>query len=704
MRIPLDYYRILCVPAKATTAQITQAYRDRLSQMPRREHGALAIEARNRIIEQAFDVLSQTESRAVYDHELSGNLFRSLVPSRPKLPFPDHAVSGPPEIDPHQPTIAIEERDFLGGLLLLLDLGEYELILKLASPYLRGKGKQVKGGSLGDPDLVNPELRLCLALAHWELSREQWLQQHYELAATSGQAGQTLLADADLFPELREEIQAELNRLRPYQILELLSLTDGETAERKRGLAMLQDMLDARGGIDGQGDDKSGLGIDDFLRFIQQLRSYLTVQEQLDLFVAESKRPSAAATYLAVYGLLGAGFSWRQPQLVLQAQELLERLGQRQDVYLEQSICALLLGQPDEANQLLEQSQEQEAIAYIREQSQGAANLLPGLCLYSETWLKTEVFSHFRDLRQRRDDTAVSLKAYFADLEVQQYLEGLPIAPPPEPETAPTQPQAAIAATVAPDVNSAPLPSRPEKVTSFEALVSESAPTMVPDVSPGVMTPPSPPEPEPVIETAETGPSHRSFSVPFLAIAVALGAVVALVGLVQLITRSPSQETASNGPTVTTPAPEPETPVEPPEAPIIENENPTPILDEAIATEVIENWFTSKSQAFGPDHDLTALENILTNPSLAEWRSRAQQVRDAGHYRTYEHSLTVESFNFDPSQPDVATVEAQVQEKANHYRGNGALDASQSYDSSLQIRYSLVRLDDRWLIRSSQTL
>jgi len=60
-------------------------------------------------------------------------------------------------------------------------------------------------------------------------------------------------------------------------------------------------MLSERGGIDGTEDDQSGLSLDDFLRFIQQPRSYLTAAEQQSLFEAESQRPSAVATYLAVY-------------------------------------------------------------------------------------------------------------------------------------------------------------------------------------------------------------------------------------------------------------------------------------------------------------------------------------------------------------------------------------------------------------------
>ncbi|MBV5261538.1 DUF4101 domain-containing protein [Synechococcus moorigangaii CMS01] len=700
MRIPLDYYRILCVPAKATTAQITQAYRDRLSQLPRREHSTLAIEARNRVIEQAFEVLSQTETRAVYDHELSGNLFRSLVPSRPKLPFPGESGAQGADITTHQPTIALEDRDFLGSLLLLLDLGEYELVLKLAAPYLGLKEKRVQDGQLGDAATAHQELRLCLALAHWELSREQWLQHRYETAATSGQQGQDFLKQADLFPALQQEIQRDLDRLRPYQILELLALEDTAAPERQRGLIFLQEMLDARGGIDGQGDDHSGLGIDDFLRFIQQLRSYLTVQEQLDLFVAESKRPSAAATYLAVYALLGAGFSRRQPQLVLQAQELLQRLGQRQDVYLEQSICALLLGQPIEANQLLEQSQEQEAIAYIQEQSAGAPDLLPGLCVYGEEWLKTEVFSHFRDLRQRRDDASVSLRAYFADPDVQAYLDDLLAAEPPEPE-GPTETLLEPPQDVATPVPS----SHPEKVTSFAALMTEPAPTVP-------ITPPAPtstPVPSATIAPdsvpAQSAKSFQGLGRPLMAIAAIAGGILLIVGSMRLISGSPfSPEplavTLNGEPPLDIPRLEPEPAAEtnaPPEA-------SAPTFNQAIATDVIQTWLDSKARAFGQNHDLAALETILAEPFLSRWRSSAQTVRTAGTYRTYDHRLTVETVNFNPDQPNVATVEAQVQEKANYYRANGERDASQSYDSDLRVRYGLVRQGDRWLIQSSQTL
>lgn len=57
MRIPLDYYRILSVPIKATAPQLEQAYEDRLLQQPRREYNEQAILARQELIQRAYKIL-----------------------------------------------------------------------------------------------------------------------------------------------------------------------------------------------------------------------------------------------------------------------------------------------------------------------------------------------------------------------------------------------------------------------------------------------------------------------------------------------------------------------------------------------------------------------------------------------------------------------------------------------------------------------
>ncbi|NEP09986.1 MAG: DUF4101 domain-containing protein [Symploca sp. SIO2C1] len=422
MRIPLDYYRILGLPIQATAEQISQAYRDRTLQLPRREYSEVAIASRKQLLDEAYEILSESEQRSAYDNNFLTKTYDQEPDQALGAKRSSQGVVTNSNTDSHTPSIEIKDEQFVGVLLILQELGEYELVLKLGQPYLSGSDSiGLDKGRLGDPQLVRADIILTLALGCLELGREQWQQGHYENAATSLETGQELLLTEGLFPSVRGEIQVDLYKLRPYRILELLALPDENISERRNGLGLLQDILQERGGIDGNGDDQSGLGIDDFLRFMQQLRGYLSAAEQQTLFETEARRPSAVATYLAVYALLARGFAQRQPGLIARGKQLLMRLSKRQDVHLEQAVCALLLGQTEEASRALELSQEYEPLAFIREHSQGAPDLLPGLCLYGERWLQNSVFNHFRDLA----DQKASLKEYFADEQVQAYLENL---------------------------------------------------------------------------------------------------------------------------------------------------------------------------------------------------------------------------------------------------------------------------------------
>ena len=429
MRIPLDYYRILGLPLAASEEQLRQAYSDRMVGLPRREYSQAAIDSRKQLIEEAYVVLSNPKERKAYDRLYLSHAY-----------YPDSAVDGKVAVeeriedgvggkDPQSLNIEIAEDELVGALLILQELGEYELVLKLGSPYITNSSvSQALDRQLTqqtprfDPD-ERPDIILTVALACLELGREEWQQGNHENAADSLETGKQLLLRENMFPNIRAEIQSDLDRLSPYRILELLALPLEQKAERHKGLRLLEEVLEKRRGIDGDGEDLSGLNIDDFLRFIQQLRHYLTAAEQQKIFEAESRRPSAVATYLAVYALIARGFAQRQPALIRQAKKMLMSLGKRQDVHLEQSLCALLLGQTEEAIYALELSQEYEALAFIRENSQNSPDLLPGLCLYSERWLQNEVYAHFRDLVTQQ----VSLKDYFADSQVQAYLEALPV-------------------------------------------------------------------------------------------------------------------------------------------------------------------------------------------------------------------------------------------------------------------------------------
>ncbi|PZV13753.1 MAG: molecular chaperone DnaJ [Leptolyngbya sp.] len=425
MRIPLDYYRILGLPIQATNDQLRQAHRDRTLQLPRREYSDAAITVRKQLIDQAYAVLSDAEHRQRYDTSFLAKTYE-FSPETDLLsahaPSAYAGTTDTAEIDPHAPSIEIELPQFIGALLVLQELGEYELVLKLGRPFLTGGTASLKDGRYGEPAIVFSDIVLTVASACLELGREQWQQTQYENASEALETGQQLLLREGLFANVRGEIQSDLYRLRPYRVLELLAASEEMVDARSKGIGLLQAMLQDRGGIDGTNDDQSGLNVDDFLRFIQQIRAYLTAEEQQYLFEREANRPSAVATYLAVYALLARGFADHYPELVQRARQYLTRLSDRQDVNLEKAVCSLLLGQTEEASQALELSQEQDSIAFIRQHSQESPDLLPGLCLYTERWFQDEVFPHFRDLAQCQ----AVLKEYFADPHVQSYLEQLP--------------------------------------------------------------------------------------------------------------------------------------------------------------------------------------------------------------------------------------------------------------------------------------
>jgi hypothetical protein len=708
VRIPLDYYRILGLPIQATSEQLRQAHRDRTLQLPRREYSEAAISARKKLLDQAYAALSDPTQRQQYDASFLAKTYDlPLASSNEEAPGFRGADSVPLSengtlIDPHTPSIEIDEDQFIGALLILQELGEYELVLKLGRPFLTGGSASLRDGHYGDPNIVFSDIVLTVALACLELGREQWQQGQYENAAEALETGRQLLLREGLFVGVRGEIQSDLYRLRPYRILELLAASEDQVEERQRGMDLLKEMLNERQGIDGTESDQSGLNVDDFLRFIQQIRSYLTAEEQQLLFEQEANRPSAVATYLAVYAILARGFATRQPELVYRAKQYLSRLS-GQDVHLEQAVCSLLLGQTEQASQMLEQSQEQDSIAFIRHHSQDSPDLLPGLCIYTERWLQDEVFPHFRDLSQCR----VSLKDYFADLQVQAFLETLPD----ESEVGARDPQfSSVAGIRHPDAMAGTFVEQEDRMTNHQrpigaaheansqwgqgsdrdSLVAAARARIASRTSENVVraenrfvggvttaervtqdnvelqeTPP--PRSEQRVRTKGSRPGegggerpesrpvqHRpggdrparprppGGKPPWLMPALAILGVV-LLGLILSSLVRGLQQSAKKA------AQDAEKPLVQLDKPLLESPqlaaNPVTAatLDKESAKQILDSWLSTKAKAMGPNHEVALLDQILLDPKLAEWKSAAEEAKRDNWYRTYKHDIKIDS-------------------------------------------------------------
>jgi curved DNA-binding protein CbpA len=766
VRIPLDYYRILGLPIQATAEQLQQAHRDRTQQLPRREFSEAAIASRRQLLDAAYAVLSDPQARQEYDVRFLAKSYELLDVGRGIEPdseaaghersYGQAATDQDLSVDPHTPNIEIPEAQFIGALVVLFELGEYELVLRLGRPYLSGGNLSLKAGDFGDPEIVSADIVLTVALACLELGREQWQQGQYENAAESLETGQQLLLREGIFASLRGEMRSDLYKLRPYRILELLAMPGNREDVRRQGLSLLEDMLHDRGGIDGSADDHSGLGVDDFLRFIQQLRSYLTATEQQTLFEAEAQRPSAVASYLAVYALLARGFAERQPALIRRAKLVLLRLGTKQDVHLEQAVCALLLGQTDEASRALGLSQEFDSLSFIREHSQGSPDLLPGLCLYSERWLQNEVFPHFRDLSRKQP----SLKEYFADEDVQAYLEELP-----------NEPEMSGAWSRSPSASARPL-SRREPDVSYSprgdtatvavsgyanngaAISPESnvtSPvganngyrdntTLRPELDDDRSTPATR-----VVQPDNLSRRSRAPRLDRLLFLAALGFLGLLLlgflgskllgGRSQTATASPTAKAVSGFSQITQQG-QPVT-------------STSVSLTKEEAKSVVESWLAAKAAAMGETHDLNQLDQVLAEPILSQWKGDAEQVKAANTYLKYEHSnLEITSVEIDGASTDSsttsptdsastasptdsspsnsptddtasptdasssaeavdeasrATVEATITEKIQPY-SNGKPDNVSASPENLRVRYSLTRQGDQWRIESIQAI
>jgi ARC6-like, IMS domain/DnaJ domain len=457
VRIPLDYYQILGVP-ESNLSELEQAYQDRLLQLPRQEYSDAAIESRKQLITMAYQVLSDPQQRAEYE---ATQLSPALAEASEESPLYCRR-----ELD-----IATEH--FLGGLLILFEQGEYEEINTICMPYLGNNGRNSNSGSLHPHplmslstsgnlrgDLVNnidpailaklkhtatgahiiplkPDIILAMVSSFYELGEREWGDRRYEAAVIHYETAKKILVQEDIFPQIQGQIDLKLDRLRPYRISCLVALPLDRLEHRGQGIQFLEELLESACTNELKCQERFGLNSERTIEFIYQTLPHLTAAEQRNLFsqIARDAQQlgskalngmQLACTYLHVHALIVQGFAYRNPQLIYTAQQILQyRLSQRWDVTILQAICALLLGQTEEADRILKTATESAALLVIRQQSNGLTNLTRGLCFYVESWFKDEAFPYFRDLVSNGNP---SLEAYFSDRDVQDFADRVPAA------------------------------------------------------------------------------------------------------------------------------------------------------------------------------------------------------------------------------------------------------------------------------------
>jgi curved DNA-binding protein CbpA len=333
--------------------------------------------------------------------------------------------------------------------------------------------------STGNVIPLKPDIVLTMVFSLLEMGEQEWKQADYEVAGSHLDAARKILVQEDLFPHIQGQIERRLGRLRPYRISYLVALPLDRHEQRLQGIQFLEELLETACKSELECQERFGLNGERTIQFIHETLPHLTAGEQSNLFshlaretneldfsttdaeargegmadpgqtdpsdlsaqerirqqgkqnIANKQADSLnvmqlACTYLHIYALIAQGFAYRNPRLIYRSQQILRhRLSFRHNVTLEKSVCALLLGQTEEADRLLGEIAESPALIPIRQQSQGLPTLIRGLCWHTESWLEGEVFPCFRDLETGNP----SLEAYFDNSDVRDFLENLPVDP-----------------------------------------------------------------------------------------------------------------------------------------------------------------------------------------------------------------------------------------------------------------------------------
>nr|WP_272128852.1 ARC6/PARC6 family protein [Synechococcus sp. AH-551-E11] len=163
----------------------------------------------------------------------------------------------------------------------------------------------------------------------------------------------------------------------------------------------------------------AGMDQGSFELFFQQIRRFLTVQEQVDLYGRWERFGSSDASFLSVMALAAAGFSQRKPERIQDARGKLQALvlvGLDLNPLL--GCMDLLLGDVDRALEHVHASPDADLQEWL---ANHPSDDLAALFDYCRSWLGRDVLPGYRDV----DAQVVDLEAWFADRDVQAYVERL---------------------------------------------------------------------------------------------------------------------------------------------------------------------------------------------------------------------------------------------------------------------------------------
>ncbi|KAH1204239.1 hypothetical protein AAZX31_17G241800 [Glycine max] len=700
--IPLDLYRVLGAELHFLGDGIRRAYEAKFSKPPQYAFSNDALISRRQILQAACETLADPASRREYNQGL---------------------------VDDHEDAAILTQIPFdkvPGALCVLQEAGETELVLEIGQGLLRERL----------PKTFKQDVVLAMALAFVDVSRDAMALSPPDFIAACEmleRALKLLLEEGatSLAPDLQAQIDETLEEITPHCVLELLALPldDEHRARRGEGLLGVRNILWAVGG-GGAAAFAGGFTREDFMN---ESFLHMTAAEQVELFVATPSNIPAESfeAYGVALALVAQAFVGKKPHLIQDADNLFQQLQQTKitavrnapsvyipkeireiDFALERGLCALLVGELDQCRSWLGLDTDSSPyrnpsiIEFIMENEKGDEDSdLPGLCKLLETWLMEVVFPRFRDTKETR----FKLGDYYDDPTVLRYLERL--------EGGSHSPLAAAAAIVKIGAEATAVISQVQAsvmnalkkvfpVGSEDQIVkhqvngvnedfgfSESEnPVILSDQDSSVNA-----EVSGIKNTTETSEGEfiteeiKNASVQIMCAGVVIG-LVTLVGLKFLPSRNglpmlcKTTGSAMASDTINLGSLGDEEKVE-----------QLPKMDARVAEALVRKWQSVKSEAFGPDHCMGRLHEVLDGEMLKIWTDRAGEIAERG----WSYDYTLEDLNIDSvtiSQNGRRAVVETTLKESIHLNAIGHPQHDASNSRTYTTRYEMSFTGPGWKI------
>ncbi|MBO6979427.1 MAG: DUF4101 domain-containing protein [Prochlorococcus marinus XMU1428] len=387
MELPLDHFRLIGVSPSATSEEILRAFQLRLDKTPDEGFTYEVLTQRSELLRLTADLLTDPDRRREYENV--------LINGSSGLEFSSNRE--------------------VAGLILLWESGATKEAFKLSRKALNPPQTPALGSSR------EADLTLLAALTARDSAIQEEQLRSYSNAADFLQEGIQLLQRMGKLGERRKELEEDLIALLPYRILDLLSRDLNDQESHKKGLSMLENLIIKRGGLEGnnKSEYKDYLNQQEFEAFFQQIKPFLTVQEQIDLFLELQKRGSLEAGFLAFLSLTAIGFSRRKPEKLFEARRILKKLNLTGLDSMPLVGCLdLLLADIDQACARFSSSYDENLRDWLNNYP---GNKLEAICIFCKNWLENDVLVGYRDI----DSKEVDLDSWFEDREIQEFIEKL---------------------------------------------------------------------------------------------------------------------------------------------------------------------------------------------------------------------------------------------------------------------------------------